>query len=185
MISNKLPTELVIYQAPSGAIELRSDSDQETIWASQAEIAHLYGIDRTVATKHINNIFKDHELQKELVSAKFAHTTKHGSIKGKTQTKDVEYYNLDIILAVGYRTNSSIAIRFRQRATQTLKQHITEGYTINPARIQHHYDAFLQAVEEVKTIVTHTPIEGDQIIDLIKVFASTRFSLDAYDKDQP
>lgn len=88
-----------------------------------------------------------------------------------------------MIISIGYRVNSQIATKFRQRATQTLKQHITEGYTINPARIQHHYDAFLQAVEEVKMIVTHTPIEEDQIIDLIKVFVSTWFSLDAYDKD--
>lgn len=79
----------------------------------------------------------------KVVCAKFAHTTQHGAIKDKQQKSIIEYYNLDIILAVGYRTNSKIATQFRQWATQTLKQHITKGFTINESRIQQNKAYFL------------------------------------------
>jgi prophage maintenance system killer protein len=115
---------IAIYQAPNGAIEFRGDYEKETIWGTQKQIAEVFGVDRSVVTKHIRNIFKDKELDKKVVSAKFAQTTQHGAIKGKTQTKTVEFYNLDIILAVGYRANSSKAIEFRKWATKTLKQHL-------------------------------------------------------------
>jgi hypothetical protein len=103
-----------IYQAKNGAIELKFDDKKETVWASQKQIAEIFGIDRSVVTKHIKNIFKDGEVKEKEVCAIFAHTTKHGAIKGKTQVKEIKIYNLDIILAVGYRTNSSQAIEFRK-----------------------------------------------------------------------
>jgi hypothetical protein len=127
--------DIIIYQGKNGKIDFRGDAQGETLWASQAQIADLFGVERSVVTKHIKNIFADKELDKEMVSAKFAHTTIHGAIKGKTQTKDVAFYNLDIVLAVGYRVNSSMAIRFRQWATKTLSQHIIKGYTINKKQL--------------------------------------------------
>lgn len=83
-MKNKKIKEVAIYQAKNGAIEFRGDFEQETIWGTQKQIAEVFGVDRTVVTKHINNIFKDKELEKTVVSARFAHTTKHGAIKGKT-----------------------------------------------------------------------------------------------------
>lgn len=151
-------TDLVVYQAPNGAIELRGDAEYETIWANQSQIAEIFGVDRTVITKHISNIFKEQELDKDMVSAKFAHTTMHGALTGKTQTQQVNYYNLDMIISVGYRVNSNMATKFRQRATQTLKQHITTGYTVNPQRVTYHYQAFLDAVDEVKRLTTQQPL---------------------------
>ncbi|MDD4062583.1 MAG: RhuM family protein [Candidatus Pacebacteria bacterium] len=127
--------DIIIYQGKNGKIDFRGDAQRETLWASQAQIADLFGVERSVVTKHIKNIFADKELDSEMVSAKFAHTTIHGAIKGKTQTKDVVFYNLDIVLAVGYRVNSSMAIRFRQWATKTLSQHIIKGYTINKKQL--------------------------------------------------
>lgn len=94
--------QLVIYQGKNGSIEFRGDFDKDTIWGTQKQIAEIFGVDRSVVTKHIRNIFKDKELDKKLVCAKFAQTTQHGAMKGKTQTKEVEFYNLDIVLAVGY-----------------------------------------------------------------------------------
>jgi hypothetical protein len=79
-----MKNEIVIYQNKSGSIELKGDIQKETLWVSQAQIAELFEIDRSVATKHIRNIFKDEELNKKQVCAKFAHTTQHGAIKGKT-----------------------------------------------------------------------------------------------------
>ncbi|MEF3691752.1 MAG: hypothetical protein V3574_01680 [Candidatus Moraniibacteriota bacterium] len=88
-MKNKEQKNIIIYQVKSGAIKLQGDFKHENIWATQKQIGEIFGIDRTVVTKHIKNIFKDNELDRKKVSAKFAHTTKYGAIKGKTQTKDV------------------------------------------------------------------------------------------------
>lgn len=183
MTRKKIPTQLLIYQATNWAIQLKANADQETIWANQAQISAIFGVDRTVITKHINNIFKDDELDKKVVSAKFAHTTQHGALKGKTQTKEIAYYNLDIILAVWYRVKSSIAIKFRQRATKTLKQHITQGFTINKKQLAKNYNHFLQVVEDIKKLTTSKPISPGDVLELIKVFGQTWFSLNAFDKN--
>src|SRR3989344_334371 len=138
---------VIIYQAKNGAIELRGDFTRETIWATQAQIADVFGIERSVVTKHIRNILKDEELDKRSVCAKFAHTAEDG------KTYQVQYYNLDVILAVGYRTNSAKAIQFRQWATKTLRHYIVEGYAINKQRIAENYENFLEAVEDVKMLL--------------------------------
>jgi len=175
----------VIYQAKSGAIELRGDFKRETIWASQIQIAHLFGIDRTVVTRHIKNIFKDKELNEKVVSAKFAHTTQHGAIKGKTQTKDITLYNLDIILSVGYRTNSVRAIEFRKWSSNILKEYLIKGYTINKKQIAKNYDAFMKTVSSIQALLPeHVALDPKVILDLIKEFAGTWMALDAYDKDK-
>jgi death-on-curing family protein len=177
--------DIIIYQGSSGEIALKGDVKRETVWASQAQIADLFGVDRTVVTKHIKNILSDQELDEKLVCANFAHTTKHGAIPGKTQKKEVTFYNLDVILAVGYRTNSAVAIKFRQWATKTLREHIIKGYTINRKRIAKNYDEFLQAVESVqKLLPAGEKVKAQDALELVKLFASTWLSLDAYDKSQ-
>lgn len=181
---NGLNKQLVIYQGKSGAIEFRGDFDKETIWGTQKQIAEVFGVDRSVVTKHIRNIFKDKELDKKLVCAKFAHTTQHGAMKGKTQTKEVEFYNLDIVLAVGYRANSSKAIEFRKWSTKVLKQHLLDGYTINKKRVGYNYEKFMQAVADVKALLpAGQKVEAEDVLELINAFADTWFSLDAYDTD--
>lgn len=137
----------LIYQTKSGALELRGDFREETLWATQAQIADLFEVDRTVITKHIRNILKDAELSEKQVCAKFAHTAEDG------KTYQVQFYNLDIILSVGYRTNSKKAIAFRKWATETLRHHLIDGYTINRSRIAENYTAFLQAVEDIKKLL--------------------------------
>lgn len=107
MPSKKI-NKTVVYQGKSGAIELKGDFKRETIWASQAQLAELFGVERSVVTKHIKNILKDKELDKNSVCAKFAHTADDG------KTYQVQYYSLDVALAVGYRTSSKIAIAFRK-----------------------------------------------------------------------
>ena len=129
--------EMVIYQAESGAIELRGDFEGETVWATQAQIAEAFEADRSVITKHIRNILKDKELDEKSVCAKFAHTAEDGKVY------QVQFYNLDIILAVGYRTNSKRAIQFRAWATKTLREHITKGFTINRKQIGKNYTVTL------------------------------------------
>ena len=116
-IKNKVQ-ELAIYQAKNGAIELKPDFDKETFWLSKKQIADIFNIDRSVVSKHIKSIFQDKELDQKLVCANFVHTTKHGSIAGKTQTRLLKHYNLDIVLAVGYRAKFSLAVEFRKWATK-------------------------------------------------------------------
>jgi len=173
-----MKNEIIIYQSKSGSIELRGDYKKETLWANQGQIADLFGIERSVGTKHIQNILKNKELNQRSVCAKFAHTAEDGKIY------QVQYYNLDVILAVGYRTNSARAIQFRQWATKTLRQHILDGYTINKKRLTKNYDAFLRAVENVKKLLPTTgTVDARSALELVKMFASTWFSLDAYDKE--
>ncbi|SMN02672.1 Putative DNA-binding protein in cluster with Type I restriction-modification system [uncultured Candidatus Thioglobus sp.] len=172
--------KLAIYQAKNGAIELNIDSNKDTIWASQKDISNIFSIDRSVITKHIKNIFKDGEVDKNSTCAFFAQVQKEGNREVK---REIEFYNLDIILAVGYRTNSAKAIAFRQWVTKTLKQHITQGYTINKNRIGKNYQAFLQAVEDVKCLAKNE-VNSDDVLELVKLFANTWFSLEAFDEDK-
>ena len=171
-------TELVIFTHGREKVKLKGDFDRETLWASQAEIAAVFGVDRSVVAKHIRNIFKDKELDEVSVCAKFAHTAEDG------KTYQVQYYNLDIILAVGYRTNSATAIHFRKWATKTLREHITKGFTINPNRITTNYQQFIDAVNTVKKLApADGPVDTESVLELVRLFADTWFALDAYDKE--
>ncbi len=169
---------VVIYQAKSGAIELRGDFSHETLWATQADIASIFDTERSVITKHIRNILKDKELDVRSVCAKFAHTAEDGKIY------QVQFYNLDVVLAVGYRTNSKRAIEFRQWATKTLREHITRGYTINRKQVAKNYDAFLKSVSDIQALLPeHIAFDPKSVLELVKEFSATWVSLDAYDKE--
>ncbi|PIQ15690.1 MAG: death-on-curing protein [Flavobacteriales bacterium CG18_big_fil_WC_8_21_14_2_50_32_9] len=177
--------QLAIYQAENGALELRADASKDTIWASKKQIAEIFGIDRSVVSRHIKNIFNDAELDEKVVCAKFAHTTQHGALKGKQQTNLIDYYNLDIILSVGYRTKSSRAIQFRQWANNILKKHITEGFSLNPKMIEQNKQLFLQTLNDLKLLTQNsTKIEIKDILSLIQNFSHTWFTLDSYDKNE-
>lgn len=173
----KMAKEIVIYQTSKGALELKGDVQKETIWATQAQVADVFGIERSVVTKHIRNIIKDGELDKKQVCAIFAHTAEDN------KTYQVQFYNLDVILAVGYRASSSKAVEFRKWATKTLREHVVKGYTINPSRVKKNYSEFLSAVEKVKELLpANIKADTGSIIELIKIFADTWLSLNAYDK---
>ena len=170
--------EVVIYQAKSGAIEIKKDVRANTVWATQAQIAEIFRADRSVITKHIRNILADKELDADAVCAKFAHTGTDG------KTYQVQFYNLDIILAVGYRTNSTRAIEFRKWATRTLRRYIVDGYAINKRRIAQNYVQFLEAVESIKlALPAGTSIDTSSVLELVSAFADTWLSLKAYDTD--
>jgi prophage maintenance system killer protein/DNA-binding MarR family transcriptional regulator len=179
---NNIPKELAIYQASNGEIKLKEDIENETIWANQKEISDIFGVERSVVTKHIRNIYKDNEVEKNATSAKIAQVQTEGK---RTVKREVEYYNLDIILAVGYRVNSKIAIEFRKWATKTLKEHILQGYTINKERIQKNYDEFLRVVEDIKVLSQNADnVRAEDVLELIKAFSATWFGLDSYDREE-
>ncbi|MEK7086101.1 MAG: virulence protein RhuM/Fic/DOC family protein [Patescibacteria group bacterium] len=167
--------QVILYQAKTGAIELRADLSAETFWATQAQIAQIFDIERSVATKHIGNILKDKE-----VDAKSNVQKMHIA----NSDKAVAFYSLDVILSVGYRANSARAIQFRKWATKTLHSHIVDGYTINKTRLAKNYNSFLKAVEQVRTLLPSGGTVGaTDALELIKMFADTWFSLDAYDRE--
>jgi len=171
--------DLVIYQAKSGAIEFRGDFSKDTIWATQKQIAEVFGVQRPAITKHINNILKDKELDSDSVCSKMEHTANDGKNYNTT------YYNLDIVLAIGYRVNSSTAIEFRKWATKILRQHITKGYTINKKVIGNNYGTFIKAVEDVQKLLSKdSSVHTEDILELIKTFANTWVSLESYDEDK-
>jgi death-on-curing family protein len=172
---NKQLKHLMIYQAKSGKIEFRGDFERDIVWGTQQQIAEVFNIDRTVATKHINKILKDKEID-EKSNVQKMHIA--------NSDKPIKLYSLDVILAVGYRTNSSKAIAFRIWATKTLKQHLLQGYTINKKRIGNNYQKFMRAVEDVKALLpSESAVSAKDTLELINIFASTWFSLDAYDTE--
>jgi len=172
--NNNKTQKLAIYQTRSGSIEIHQDFNKETFWATQKDLAFIYEKDQSVISRHINNVFKDKELDKKSNMQKM-HIA--------NSDKSVEFYSLDIILAIGYRINSSRAINFRRWATKTLKQHITKGFTINQNRINKNRQEFLRAVEDIKLLSKNNQnIQTEDILDLIKSFSYTWFSLDKYDK---
>lgn len=176
-----MKNEVVIFQNKSGAIEFKGDFQKETLWASLQQIADLFETDKSGISRHIKNIYHSHELEKKSTVAKVATVQKEGIREVK---REIEFYNLDLILSVGYRINSKKATEFRKWATKTLHQHIVNGYTINKKQLAKNYGAFLQAVEDVKKLLpTDGQVKTEDALELIKMFASTWFSLDAYDKE--
>lgn len=168
--------KLAIYQATDGAIELPLDATAETIWATQKQIAEVFGVDRSRVTRHINNILRDGEVSDKSNVRK---THFAGS------DRPVSLYSLDIILAVGYRTNSSRAIIFRKWATKTLRSYIVDGYAIDPKRIEQNNSQFLKALDDMKLLAAGIDEVGSrEVLDLARSFANTWLSLDAYDKSE-
>ncbi|MBX9785274.1 MAG: virulence RhuM family protein [Chitinophagaceae bacterium] len=128
--------EILLYTTPNGKVKVEIFLQNETIWLTQQKIAELFGVQRPAITKHLKNIFETGELQEKLVSSILEHTTQHGAIEGKTQETKVKYYNLDAIISVGYRVNSSQATAFRIWATERLKEYIIKGFTMDDERLK-------------------------------------------------
>lgn len=145
MTKKKLPNpqegfnEILLYTTPSGKVKVEMYLFNETIWLTQQKIADLFGVDRSVITKHLQNIYTDGELQKEATSAKIAQVQQEGN---RTVTRQIEYYNLDAIISVGYRVNSSQATAFRIWATERLKEYIIKGFTMDDERLKNPQNIF-------------------------------------------
>jgi len=126
-----MKNEIILYRPDELAEHIEVRIDDETVWLNRQQIAMLFGRDVKTIGKHVNNIFSEEELIREVVVANFATTTQHGAIKGKTQTISVEYYNLDVIISVGYRVKSKQGTQFRIWANKVLKEYLLKGYAIN------------------------------------------------------
>lgn len=186
-MSNELNNQIVIYEDTNGDIKLETRLEDETIWLNQEQMSKLFGRDRTVVSRHIGNIFKDKELEENVVCANFAHTTKHGAIENKTQQKDVKYYNLDVVISVGYRVKSLNGVKFRQWATKILKDFIVKGYAVNEKRLQQKgLKELNETISLLKSTISDTQIELSEakgLLDVILNYSRTWTLLQGYDED--
>lgn len=148
--------QLIIYQTSDGRVKIETHFENETVWLSTEQIAELFQRDRTVITRHIRNIFKDGELNEEVVRANFAHTTQHGAVKGLTQSKNVKYYNLDVIISVGYRVKSHQGVHFRKWATALIKEYLIKGFAMNDELLKeagggNYFDELLARIRDIRS----------------------------------
>lgn len=141
MAKNLIPAkegfnEILLYTTPNGKVKIEIYLQNETIWLTQQKIADLFGVDRSVVTKHLKNIFQSEELKEISVSAKIAHTASDG------KSYQTQFYNLDAIISVGYRVNSTQATHFRIWATERLKEYIIKGFTMDDERLKNPNNIF-------------------------------------------
>jgi len=170
---------IVIYEDTDRAVEVRLDPDQETVWLSLQQIAEVFGRDKSVISRHLKNVFGDAELERDSVVAKNATTAADG------KTYQVEYYNLDVIISVGYRVNSTRATRFRVWATRVLREHLTQGWTLNRQRFEENARELEAALALVRKAAQSPELDagsGRGLVDIVSRYAQTFLLLQRYDE---
>ena len=176
-------SSIVIYTTDDNQVSLDVKMEGDTIWLSQAQMSELFDKDRTVIGRHINNIFKEGELQKDLVCAKIAHTEKYGRREGHYQVVFTEYYNLDVIISVGYRVKSKRGTQFRIWANKVLKDYIIKGYAINEKIKVERYNELKGVVRLLSnTINAQEKLSCDQSQGLLAVVTDYVYALDTLDR---
>ncbi len=168
-LSKTKSNDFLLYTTPNGEIKVEVLFSDETIWATQDKIAQLFGVDRTVITKHLRHIYRSGELQENSTSAKIAQVQIEG---GRTVSREITYYNLDAIISVGYRVNSSKATQFRIWATQRLKEYVIKGFAIDDERLKNGQyfgkDYFKELLERIRSIRTSERRVYLQITDIFQ-----------------
>ncbi|TVR84528.1 MAG: DNA-binding protein [Saprospirales bacterium] len=146
-----MKNEIILYQTNELPSRIEVKIEDETVWLSQDQMATLFGRNRVAITQHIGNIFKEGELDEEVVCKDFLLTTQHGAIKGKSQTRKIKIYNLDVIISVGYRVKSKQGTQFRIWANKILKDYLLKGYAVNKRidRIEDNVHALIGRVNEI------------------------------------
>ena len=174
-----MKNEIILFENQN--VKLEVNVKDETVWLSLEQLATLFNRDRTVIKRHINNIFKEDELKENEVCAKFAHTTAHGALTDKTQTRNIEYYNLDMIISIGYRVKSQNGIIFRKWANKILKDYLIKGYAINQERLD-----YLEKTVKLIDIANRTNenlenVDAKEILKVIATYSKALDLLDDYD----
>ena len=150
-------SNFVIFKTDNGKVNVEVFFYEDTLWLTQKTIAELFEKGRSTITEHLKNIFAEGELNEEVVCRNFRHTTQHGAMEGKEQARDVKYYNLRAITAVGYRVNSQRATEFRKWATEVLHEYIIKGFAMDDERLkqgsyfgQDYFDEMLERIREIR-----------------------------------
>ena len=157
--NNPSNNNFLLYTNQDGEVKVDVLLKDETIWLTMKQMAELFGVDKSGISRHIKNIFDSGELQEHVVVANFATTTSHGAVSGKTQTKAVKYFNLDMIISVGYRVNSLRGTHFRIWATQQLKELIIKGFVLNNEKLKNpdnpfgkdYFDELLEQIRDIRS----------------------------------
>ncbi len=185
-ISSPIPKgEVIVYESSDGEVRVDVRLDRETVWLTRQQMAELFGRDRSVVTRHIRNAYSEKELDPEATSAKFAQVQSEG---GRSVTREVDQYNLDMIISVGYRVKSLRGTQFRIWATRTLREHLVSGYTLNERRLaERGLDEAKQTLELLaRTLRNQALVDetGRAVLHIITVYANTWRLLLEYDEDR-
>ena len=148
--------QILLYQTPDGDSHIEVRLENDTVWLNLEQMAELFQRNKSTISRHIKNVFEEGELYKEVVVAKFATTTQHGAIEGKSQVHLVEYYNLDMIISVGYRVHSYRGVQFRMWATKVLKEYIVKGFALNDDLLKragggNYFDELLARIRDIRS----------------------------------
>lgn len=180
-------SDIIIYQTPDNQTQVEVRLEKDTVWLTQQQIADVFGTQRPAITKHLKNIFTSGELNEIVVSSILEHTTPHGAIKGKVQTRQVKYYNLDAVISVGYRVNSKQATAFRVWATNILKAYLVQGYTLNEKRLTQLVQNMQQLEKAVSIIQNSAKTESLQLqeakglLEILSNYTKSFVLLNQYD----
>lgn len=160
--------EVILYQSEDGNVHLDVRLENETVWLTQEQLCLLFNKAKSTISEHISNIFKEGELERSMVVRNFRTTTPHGAIAGKTQNQDVLLYNLDVIISVGYRVHSVAGTRFRQWATQRLREYIVKGWTLDVNRLKGNGGGqyWYELLNTIKDIRSSEKVLYRQVLDL-------------------
>lgn len=174
----ELSDKIVIYRTSDGQTSVSVRMDGDTVWLSQAQMAELFQKDRTVIGRHINNIYKEHELERETTCANFAHMGKDAD-----QTYQTALYNLDVIISVGYRVKSQRGTQFRIWANRVLKDYLIKGYAVNKALTEQRYSELKQLVAVLgRTVKAQEALTSEDALNLVAVVTDYTYALDTLDR---
>ena len=168
-----------IYKTPEGKMEIQVSFEEDTVWLTQMQMAELFDRNRVAITQHLGNIFKEKELNKNSVCKDFLHTAADG------KSYVTKYYNLDIIISVGYRVKSKQGTQFRQWATQRLKEYLVKGYSINEKRLketQQQFTELKQTIKLLENVLSSKELDSAEATGLLKVVTDYSYALDVLDK---
>lgn len=188
---NEIPIEnrgeIIIYRAEDNTIQLDVRMENETVWLTASQMAQLFGRDVKTIRKHINNALHE-ELAGEVVGAKFASTTQHGAMEGKTQTNEVMFYNLEMITSIGFRVKSKRGIQFRKWANHVLKDYLIKGFAVNEKLRREQLSELRQLVQIVGRTVQSKALESadetQAIFDVVLDYTYALDTLDNYDYER-
>ena len=169
-----MKNEIILFETADKEVSLQVQMQDETVWLTRSQMAELFDRDVKTIGKNINNAIKE-ELAEQVVVAKFATTTQHGAIPGKTQTHMTDYYNLDVVISVGYRVKSKRGVEFRRWANSVLKDYILRGYAVNNKRI----NELGQIVQIMKR--AENQLDAQQVLSVVESYSAALDMLDDYD----
>lgn len=174
--------EVILYEAPDGEVHLEVRLDRDTVWLSQEQMAALFDVQKAAVSKHLKNIFASGELERAATVSKMETVQQEGA---RRVSRQIEHFNLDAVISVGYRVNSARATRFRQWATRVLREHLTQGYTLNRQRFEQNARELETALELVRKAAAGEALTSDQgrgLVELIARYTQTFLLLQRYDE---